>query len=64
MTCNEGGLDRVIRVIVGIALIALTLAGKIGAWGWIGALPAVTGLVGWCPAYSLVGLTTCRTSKG
>ena len=61
MTRNEGGLDRSIRVIVGLALIALTLMGKIGAWGWIGALPVLTGLIGWCPAYSLIGLKTCKS---
>jgi len=61
MTRNEGGLDRSIRVIVGLALIALTLTGKIGAWGWIGALPVLTGLIGWCPAYSLIGLKTCKS---
>ena len=61
MTRNEGGLDRSIRVIVGLALIALTLTGKIGAWGWIGALPVLTGLIGWCPAYSLIGLRTCKS---
>ena len=61
MTRNEGGLDRGIRVIVGLALIALTLTGRIGAWGWIGALPVLTGLIGWCPAYSLIGLRTCKS---
>jgi hypothetical protein len=61
MTKNEGGLDRGIRVIAGLALIALTLTGQIGAWGWIGALPLLTGLIGWCPAYSLIGLKTCKS---
>jgi hypothetical protein len=60
MTKNEGGLDRGIRVIAGLALIALTLMGQIGAWGWIGAVPLLTGLIGWCPAYSLIGLKTCK----
>jgi hypothetical protein len=61
MTRDEGGLDRSIRVIVGLAPIALTLKGQIGAWCWIGALPVITGLIGWCPAYSLIGLKTCRS---
>ena len=61
MTTNEGGLDRGIRIVVGLALIALALTGRIGAWGWIGALPVLTGLIGWCPAYSLIGLKTCKT---
>jgi hypothetical protein len=61
MTKNEGGLDRGIRVIAGLALIALTLTGQIGAWGWIGVVPLLTGLIGWCPAYSLFGLKTCKS---
>ena len=60
MTRNEGGIDRTIRVVVGLTLIALTLTGTIGLWGWIGVLPVVTGAVGWCPAYSIFGW---RTSK-
>lgn len=61
MTRNEGGLDRGIRVIVGLALIALTLSGQIGVWGWIGVLPVLTGLIGWCPAYSLLDVRTCKS---
>ena len=56
---NEGNLDRIIRVIVGLALLALALTGTVGAWGWIGVLPLVTGLIGWCPAYMLFGIKTC-----
>jgi hypothetical protein len=46
---------------VGLVLIALTLTGAIGAWGWIGVLPLATGLIGFCPAYSLFGFSTCPT---
>lgn len=63
MTTNIGGIDRVVRIIVGLALIAFALFGPadIGwKWiGWIGVVPILTALVGWCPAYSLVGLSTC-----
>jgi Protein of unknown function (DUF2892) len=59
MTRNQGAVDRGIRVILGLALVGLTLSGKIGPWGWIGLLPILTGLIGWCPAYSLMGLKTC-----
>ncbi|HMO49175.1 MAG TPA: DUF2892 domain-containing protein [Rubrivivax sp.] len=59
MKTNEGTIDRVLRVLAGLILIALTLTGTIGAWGWIGVLPIVTGLAGWCPAYSLLGIKTC-----
>lgn len=61
MNMNEGGFDRGLRIIVGLVLIGLALAGKIGLWGWIGVLPLATGLIGWCPAYSLFGIKTCKT---
>jgi len=63
MKINEGGLDRALRVIVGLALIGLTLAGQIGVWGWIGVLPLATGLIGWCPAYGLLGIKTCKVPE-
>lgn len=61
MTKNEGGLDRALRIIVGLALIALTLTHQIGLWGWLGVVPLATALIGWCPAYTLLGI---RTNKG
>lgn len=64
MTVNVGSLDRTIRIVVGVALIALTLAGTIGAWGYIGILPILTGLFRFCPAYSLFGIKTCPMTKG
>ncbi|MEJ2360090.1 MAG: DUF2892 domain-containing protein [Gammaproteobacteria bacterium] len=60
MNTNEGGIDRGLRIIVGLVLIALTVTGKIGVWGWIGVLPLATGLIGWCPAYSILGIKTCK----
>ncbi|MFO1415398.1 MAG: DUF2892 domain-containing protein [Burkholderiales bacterium] len=60
MTSNVGGIDRVIRIVVGLALIAATLMGAIGAWGWIGVVPLATGLIRWCPAYLPFGMNTCR----
>nr|WP_283103139.1 DUF2892 domain-containing protein [Acidithiobacillus sp. S30A2] len=56
---NEGGLDRAIRVIVGAILLALVFVGPHTPWGWIGLVPLLTGLIGWCPAYSLLGMRTC-----
>lgn len=61
MKLNEGGADRIVRVVVGLALIGLTLAGQIGVWGWIGVVPLATGLMGVCPAYMLFGISTCKT---
>ena len=59
MKTNEGTLDRALRVLAGLVLIALTLTGTIGVWGWIGVVPIATGLIGWCPAYTLLGVSTC-----
>jgi hypothetical protein len=60
MTINEGGADRAIRIVLGLGLISLALVGPQTPWGWIGLVPLVTGLVGWCPAYSVFGLKSCR----
>lgn len=65
MKVNEGGFDRILRVVVGLALIAGVFfgdqfgAGFLNPWGWIGVVPLVTGLIGWCPAYAIFGLKTC-----
>lgn len=59
MKINAGGLDRALRVIAGIVLIALTLTGVIGVWGWIGVVPLLTGAVGFCPIYPILGINTC-----
>jgi hypothetical protein len=64
MTVNESGLDRILRVVAGVVLIALTLTGTIGVWGWIGVVPLVTGLVGLCPLYSMLGIRTCPIKSG
>lgn len=56
---NVGGIDRIVRILAGLALLGLTLTGAIGAWGWIGLVPLATGLMGSCPAYRLIGLDTC-----
>lgn len=61
---NVGGVDRVLRVVVGLALIAATLAGWIGLWGWIGVVPLATGLLRTCPLYTLLGIRTCPATKG
>ncbi len=57
---NVGGIDRILRIVVGLALIALAATGTVGLWGYIGAVPLVTGLVGWCPVYVPFGLKSCR----
>ncbi len=60
---NVGGLDRGLRIIVGLVLIALTATGTVGWWGWIGVVPLLTGLIGGCPAYALLGINTCPMKK-
>lgn len=60
---NVGILDRVIRIIAGVALMALAYTGTLGVWAWIGVIPLVTGIAGWCPAYKLLGMNTCATKK-
>lgn len=60
MTINEGGLDRVVRVIVGLAIISLVFVGPKTPWAWLGLVPLLTGVVGFCPAYALFGIRTCK----
>jgi hypothetical protein len=59
MTQNVGGIDRIIRAIAGIVLISLVFVGPKTAWGWIGVVPLLTAILGWCPPYSLLGISTC-----
>lgn len=56
---NEGKIDRALRIVVGAGLISLVFIGPQTAWGWIGLVPLLTGIVGNCPVYSLLGINTC-----
>lgn len=60
MKANVGTIDRVLRILVGVLLIALTLTGAIGLWGWIGLVPLATGVLRFCPLYPLLGISTCK----
>ena len=62
MAKNVGGVDRVLRIVVGLALIGATAAGLLPIWGWIGIVPLATGLIGWCPAYLPFGFKTCKAA--
>jgi hypothetical protein len=63
MKPNVGGVDRILRFVVGIVLVALAATGTIGAWGYIGIVPIVTAALGWCPAYLPFGISTCKTKS-
>ena len=63
MKSNVGGIDRILRIAAGLVLLALTLTGTIGAWGWLGLVPLATGLFSFCPVYPLLGLNTCPMKK-
>lgn len=59
MNTNEGSIDRAVRVVVGLALLALVVVGPQTMWGLIGIVPLATGLLGFCPLYTLLGINTC-----
>ena len=63
MKSNEGGIDRALRVIVGLAVLALAFVGPKTPWGYVGLVPLLTGLVGFCPLYALLGINTCPAKR-
>jgi O-antigen ligase len=63
MTQNIGNIERIIRIVGGLVLIALAATGTVGVWGWLGLVPLATGLSGWCPPYSLLGINTCKNKN-
>jgi hypothetical protein len=63
MKLNVGGIDRLLRIVVGLALIALAAFGMVGWWGYLGVIPLATGLFRFCPAYTLLGMNTCPLNK-
>jgi hypothetical protein len=63
MTFNVGVVDKTIRAIVGLGLISLVFFGPETPWGWVGLIPLATVLMGWCPLYSIVGISTKRKAS-
>jgi len=61
MKCNVGGIDRVVRIVVGLVLIALAAGNVIGSWGWVGIVPLLTGIFKFCGLYSLLGFNSSGT---
>jgi len=60
---NEHKIERALRVVLGLVLLSLVFVGPKTAWGWIGLVPLVTGFVGSCPLYTLLGWSTCPMEK-
>lgn len=63
MQRNEGTIDRTLRIIAGLGLLSLVFIGPQTPWGWLGLVPLVTGLVGVCPVYSVLGIRTCPAPR-
>ena len=63
MAANVGGIDKIVRIVAGAGLIGATVAGMLPVWGYIGIVPLATGLLNWCPAYTLFGMNTSATKK-
>ncbi len=63
MKSNIGRTERIVRIVVGIGILSLAFVGPRASWAYLGALPLLSGLVGWCPPYALLGISTVRASK-
>jgi hypothetical protein len=57
---NVHNAERVVRVVIGLAIVSLVFVGPQSNWGWLGLIPVATGLTGWCPPYALLGISTCK----
>ncbi|MGE8141894.1 YgaP family membrane protein [Novosphingobium sp. NPDC080210] len=60
MTRNVGQFDRTLRIVLGLVLLGMAVSGLYTPWTWLGVVPLLTGLIGWCPPYSLLGINTCK----
>jgi hypothetical protein len=63
MKPNIGRTERIVRVVIGVGVLSLAVVGPRASWAYVGILPLLTGLVGWCPPYALLGISTVRESK-
>lgn len=60
MQANVGGIDKTLRIVAGVGLVGATVMGMLPMWGYIGVVPLATGLMGWCPLYPMLGISTCK----
>ena len=63
MKLNVGGIDRVVRIVVGLGLVGWAAAADGPLWAWIGVVPLATGVIGWCPPYAMFGFSSCAVKK-
>jgi len=63
MKKNIGSVERAIRVVAGIAILSLAFVGPTSPWAYLGIIPLATGLMGWCPPYALLGVSTCKNCR-
>jgi hypothetical protein len=63
MTKNVGGIDRLVRIVLGLALVGLAATGQVGTWGWLGLIVLATGLFSFCGAYTFLGINTCAVKQ-
>ncbi|MCB9026254.1 MAG: DUF2892 domain-containing protein [Bdellovibrionaceae bacterium] len=63
MEKNEGNIDRIVRVTAGVAILSLAFIGPQTPWAYIGIVPILTGMMGWCPLYRVFGINTCGLKK-
>jgi hypothetical protein len=63
MIKNAGSMDRILRISFGLGVLSTAFVGPETAWGYLGIIPVFTGLVGWCPLYTVLGINTCGSSS-
>jgi cadmium resistance protein CadD (predicted permease) len=63
MNKNIGGIERIIRIVAGLGILSLAFIGPETKWGYLGLIPLATGLIGWCPAYQMLDISTCKSCK-
>ncbi len=56
-------IERIVRIVIGAAIVSLVFIGPQSPWGWLGLVPLATGLLGWCPPYALLGINTCKKAE-